>query len=1216
MDAVFAMGARQRLCSRPANAPCAQLRCPCGRPRNPKLAKAAQLRTIRLKLPVPADEAYERPSNLVVTSKYTPWDFAIRACLLQFRRAINLFFFCIVILLLVGYYAPNLFETPYQPWGTLLVLVFVIGVTMIFEGYDDTKRHRQDKKSNGSPVVLFGSADGVQVKTTWGALCPGDIVLLRDRDLVPADVIVLHTARDGMAYIETSGIDGETNLKIKKAHPDLAALVTSKLEWPLLQGHLDYEEPNPFLSFSGTLHEKQKTIPIGFDSLLLRGSEVRNTAWVLALVAYAGHETKLILSKRATPSKFASLDLLTNRLIIGTVIQMFVYVAVSLSVLFVDVTPTQTLWYFQGFSMTDGFSIPGQLSYFFTFVIIYSGVVPISLYVVVELANAMQSLLLMLDLDIYDAHTDTPTSTKCTNLISEIGQVSHVFSDKTGTLTQNVMRLVGLSVGGRRFGVQVPDAMPAADSETAMPPPVAGLGKRQLDIAELFSALVNELDTNEAARELLLALSVCHTVIMDRDRDGKPRYNAEGPDEEALVKAAKALGHELSDTAGERYVIEERRAAAATSKRTFEVLAVLPFTSDRKRMSVLLRDLESGQATLWCKGADSVISELAGDTPAQLMADLDAFAQNGLRTLLVAKRELTETEVNEFTQVHAKALAVVGPARTEALQQAHAMVECQLTILGATAIEDALQEGVPAAIQTMRDAGIKVWVLTGDKVDTAINIAFASRLLDSRMTRIHLDSTTTAELEAKIDAALEALEKAAAQPLGTVAEIKGLAVVVTGKAVELLLAKQKGNAKTQRKFVLLAGQCSVVLACRVSPAQKALIVRAASVTLPGRRPPVTLAIGDGANDVAMIQEARVGVGISGKEGLQAANSADFSIAQFRFLVPLLFKHGRWSYRRNAKLIIYVCYSWQLLNWGVFFYSFQSMQSGQSVYVNTYYGTMFAWICNYIVVGIAWFDRDVGFATVLKQPRAYDVGRLNQDISVGQVVLGVFVRPLVHAAILYAFLMTCTPPVFVLDVLGSSFFMATVILCTLREGMITLTWTWVIILAFVAFFVIYPVSVTIIDTSVSLTGPGVALLGVEPTAYAVTALAVGGVVAVEYGLAGARRLWYPRKLELLMEVDRGYAVPETRPRLHGVMDAVEAMAEGGDRVVVLPVKLLRAALSKRFKGARGKDETLMHGVVDGRRSSFDYSGVEYNSAATTHSAAAAANNGQPDDPGEV
>jgi phospholipid-transporting ATPase len=167
----------------------------------------------------------------------------------------------------------------------------------------------------------------------------------------------------------------------------------------------------------------------------------------------------------------------------------------------------------------------------------------------------------------------------------------------------------------------------------------------------------------------------------------------------------------------------------------------------------------------------------------------------------------------------------------------------------------------------------------------------------------------------------------------------------------------------------LAAACAVVLACRVSPAQKALVVRAASARRRFARPPVTLAIGDGANDVAMIQEARVGVGISGKEGLQAANSADFSIAQFRFLVPLMFKHGRWSYRRNAKLILYVCYSWQLLNWGIFFYSFQSMVSGQQVYVNTYYVTMFAWLCNYIILGIAWFDKDLSYEMVGSGRRA-------------------------------------------------------------------------------------------------------------------------------------------------------------------------------------------------------------------------------------------------------
>jgi len=706
------------------------LQCPCGRPKNPKVSKSGQVKNITLRLPVTPDDSFNRPDNVVITSKYTPWDFAFLASVLQFRRAINVYYLIIVILLVIGDYFPNLFETPYPPWGTLSVLIFVIGVTMIFEGHDDLNRHKLDAKMNSTKVSKFNALDGAVFKSTWGGLSPGDIILLHDRELVPADVIVLDTSHaGGMLYIETSGIDGETNLKIKKAPADLPTYISSKQSWPILSGKLECEEPNPFLSFSGALvMDDQKTVSLGFESLLLRGSEVRNTKWVLCLVAYAGHESKLILSKRSTPSKFASLDLLINRLVGWAVLEQVCLVVVSVCVLFLATPATDSIWYFKGFSVVSGYSLPGWLAYLLTFWIIYANCVPISLYVVVELANAMQSLFLLLDIEMYDEHTDTASTTKSTNLISEIGQVSHVFSDKTGTLTQNVMRLVGMSIAGKRYGLAVPDAMLNADSETAIPAaPPEGLGKRLLDQTVLFRDLLTQVPQNELVRDFLLGLSLCHTVVIDHDKSGVARYNAEGPDEEALVEACKALGFILKNTSNQTYTIEIVHSGATLE---YNVLAVLGFSSDRKRMSIIVREVASGVVTLWSKGADSIIAELSVNQtcPALLASDLDAFAQNGLRTLLVAKRVLSSEETEAFLVQFGQARAVVGPRRAEAMEQIARTVERNLEIIGATAIEDALQEGVPDAIEVLRNAKIKVWVLTGDKVDTGLSLSLSLSL--------------------------------------------------------------------------------------------------------------------------------------------------------------------------------------------------------------------------------------------------------------------------------------------------------------------------------------------------------------------------------------------------------------------------------------------------------------------------------------------------------
>ena len=299
-----------------------------------------------------------------------------------------------------------------------------------------------------------------------------------------------------------------------------------------------------------------------------------------------------------------------------------------------------------------------------------------------------------------------------------------------------------------------------------------------------------------------------------------------------------------------------------------------------------------------------------------------------------------------------------------------------------TAIEDALQQGVPETIKLIRSSGIKLIVLTGDKVQTAINIALSAKLLDASMELLKLSEvkplpklkdtlrrtmeamnalkesqsssmedmteatahTSTAPAstsqnteekseekgdEAITDVDVEAGEGDQAEDdrEGSIGE--NLALVISGPVLEMLLMAQKGDEEGERLLYELTCEASVVLACRTSPKQKALFVKMIAHNAKGT--PVSLAIGDGANDVAMIQEARVGVGISGHEGLQAVNSADFSIAQFRFLQRLLFVHGRWNYYRACKLILFIAYTWQVTTWVLFFFLFFSMFSGQQIY---------------------------------------------------------------------------------------------------------------------------------------------------------------------------------------------------------------------------------------------------------------------------------------------
>lgn len=1196
---------------------CRRLQCPCARPKTAKKTKnSADLKEVSLLVPVPRARRYARPDNVVVTSKYTPWDFFPRAMALQFRRAVNLFYLFQVFLLIIGFFFPKVFESPFTPFGTMLVLAFVLGVTLVTEFKDDRARHRSDAKTNGHPVTIISPETGKKRKTTWGELVPGDLILLRNRELVPADVLLIQSSQaTGMVYIETSGIDGETNLKIRRVPPELKKIVDAHdgHAHKAMDGTMKYEEANPFLSFSGTFQPSHGTsVPLGFENLVLRGSEVRNTNWVVAMVMYAGHETKLVLSKRPTPSKFSTLDFLINRIVFLSIFQLLIMMGVCDLILFTGVQATKDIWYFGFTETTEIFILPGPFAFALTFFVIFGNLVPIDLYVVFEIATGVQSWMLVRDLQMYDPVTDTPAGSKSTNLISEIGQVSHVFSDKTGTLTQNVMRLVGCSLEGRRFGVKVPDAVSLdktdngalgrADEEETM------LGKRNLNIREVFADLMREV-SNPNVVEFLTVLSVCHTVVMDVDEEGKPRYNAEGPDEEALVKAAAALGFVLKNTEDNTYEIYEENRSVS---RKFQVLGINGFNSDRKRMSIVVRDLSSGETVLMLKGADSIVAERTptGSAPPKLQSDLDAFAQAGLRTLLVAKRALSQSEADAFVKEYNEARLLIGKAKTDALDACADKIERNLSIIGATAIEDALQEGVPETIKMLRDAGIKVWVLTGDKVDTAVNIGFSSKLLDPEMHQILVDGSDTDSLVKQLDEYYNVLSDVAksegVKDDAQEWESKSLALVLTGKAVEYLLAKQKGTVESQSKLITVANACSVVLACRVSPAQKALIVRAAtqSARRRGGRPIVSLAIGDGANDVAMIQEAKVGVGISGKEGLQAVNSADFSIAQFKFLQRLLFVHGRWSYRRNSTLLMFVCYSWQTLNWPIFFYMFYCLFSGQQIYYQTFYITLFAWLTHYIPLAAAWFDRDLSPETVFQNPRSYDLGRLNALLSPNHIAVGVFARALIHSGVMFLVLIATFPPWLDISVFGATFYLGLIVVVQLRECMNLISWTWLIFLAWLIFLFFFPVGVSIVDI---VFGDGAILPGPAfPNAFQSTLLVYGIIVLIEYATDGFRRVMFPTNTERLMEVDRGYGDRKTRPFMHGIGILGEVAGEGVDRTIYLPAKKVGAAFAAYRKGKRGavdvesgndlqvvategKDENGPGSKFGKHRSGYDYSG---------------------------
>lgn len=869
----------------------------------------------------------------------------------------------------------------------------------------------------GSIVNPHRSASGKARfhKDHWKNAKVGDFVRLYNDDQIPADVVILSTSDpDGACYVETKNLDGETNLKLRHALRSGRALRHAR-DCEKAEFIIESEPAHPNLyQYSGAARWTQRdpknpdvagepmAEPISINNLLLRGCNLRNTEWVLAVVVFTGFETKIMLNSGITPSKRSRIARELNWNVIYNFIILFLMCLVSGLV--------QGITWSQGNNSLDYFeygSIGGTpaLDGFITFwaaVILFQNLVPISLYISLEIIKTAQAFFIYSDTYMYYDKLDYPCTPKSWNISDDLGQIEYIFSDKTGTLTQNLMEFRKATINGVPYGEAYTEAQAGIDKRRGIDVEQEGAKARQQiaqarvkmlagirethpnpylhdeDLTFIAPDFVSDLagesgEEQKAANfQFMLALALCHTVISEIIPGDPPKieFKAQSPDEAALVATARDVGFTVLGS-----TMNGIRLNIMGEEKSFTVLNTLEFNSTRKRMSSIIR-MPDGKITLFCKGADSIIySRLKAGEQAELRkatADhLELFAREGLRTLCIAQREFSEEEYREWNKQHEIAAAAVSE-REEKLEHVSDMIERDLTLLGGTAIEDRLQEGVPDTIALLAEAGIKLWVLTGDKVETAINIGFSCNLLNNDMELIvfKIEDNNIAAAEAQLDAHLKTFGLT-----GSDADLKTAmknheapapthALVIDGDSLKLVL-----DDSLRQKFLLLCKECKSVLCCRVSPAQKASVVSMVKHGLDV----MTLSIGDGANDVAMIQEADVGVGIAGEEGRQAVMSSDYAVGQFRFLSRLILVHGRWSYRRLAETIANFFY--KNIVWTFTLYWYQIYDNFDQTYLYDYtYILLFNLAFSSLpVIFMGILDQDVSDKVSLAVPQLYRRG---------------------------------------------------------------------------------------------------------------------------------------------------------------------------------------------------------------------------------------------------
>ncbi|KAM6470600.1 phospholipid-transporting ATPase ID-like isoform 3-T3 [Liasis olivaceus] len=969
---------------------------------------------------------FDYAKNSIKTSKYNLLTFLPLNLFEQFQRIANAYFLFLLILQLIP-------EISSLSWFTTVVpLVLVLAVSAVKDAIDDVNRHANDKQVNNRPVKVL--MNGSLKDDLWLNVQVGDIIKLENNNFVTADVLLLSSSEPhSLTYIETTELDGETNLKVKQAltvtaalggdlqalsgfndlctlsfssGPFPASLHSSEgrgvLAWhsgmaaPPRVGEIRCEGPNNRLGkFTGTLLFQKKKFALDNEQLLLRGCIIRNTDWCFGLVIFAGPDTKLMQNSGRTTLKRTSIERLMNFL----VLVIFVFLAIMCLILAIG----SCIWeYRQGYQFqvylpwaTDVHSaFFSAFLVFWSYVIILNTVVPISLYVSVEIIRLGNSFYIDWDHKMYYPAQDMPAQARTTTLNEELGQIRYIFSDKTGTLTQNIMVFNKCCIAGKVYGdIFDSDGDLVEDVETMEKVDFSWNPLADPKFVFYDHSLVKAVKArDEPVHRFFRLLSLCHTVMPEETKEGVLVYQAQSPDEGALVTAARNFG----------FVFRARTPTTITvvemgEIQVYELLAILDFNNVRKRMSVI--DSPSalpalfpvrnprGRLTLYCKGADTILYELLHPSCRRLKEEttehLDEFAGEGLRTLVVAYRDLEELYFEDWQQRHHQASTDLED-REGKLSELYEEIERDLLLLGATAVEDKLQDGVSQTIEILEKAHIKIWVLTGDKEETAVNIGYSCNMLYDAMKDIffiHGNSSEEVQQELRkardriqVEAATKEEEvdiytmkssccsfwnkEPAAGEYGLIINGHSLAYALEGELAE--------------ELVNTACLCKTVICCRVTPLQKAQVVG----LVKKYRNAVTLAIGDGANDVGMIKTAHIGVGISGQEGMQAVLSSDFSFAQFRYLQRLLLVHGRWSYIRMCKFLSYFFYKNFAFTLVHFWYGFFSGFSAQTVY-DEWFITLYNMVYTCLpVLGMSLFDQDVDDRWSLQFPQLYAPGQQN------------------------------------------------------------------------------------------------------------------------------------------------------------------------------------------------------------------------------------------------
>ncbi|KAL2217067.1 putative phospholipid-translocating P-type ATPase [Thermoascus aurantiacus ATCC 26904] len=983
------------------------------------------------------------PANIVSNAKYTPWSFLPRTLYNEFSFFFNIYFLLVALsqiipVLRIGYISSYIAPLAF----VVSISLGKEALDDIGRRRRDAEANAEEFTvlSFGNPTLRGHSrgATGVfEITKKSRDLKVGDVLKLRKDQRLPADVVILKStsaetsgstprsstahgpdpehpvdlidtnvespARSPDAQVGTSGsaneggdsiaggtdtfirtdqLDGETDWKLR--FPSVLSQTLPLEEFTRLRitagppdrkvnefvGTIELAPPSstpydPHVSKSQSpaspngnpASEGQETEPSRGNSAPLT---IDNTAWAntvlasntttFAVVIYTGSQTRSALSTSPSRSKVGLLEYEINNLT-----KILCVLTLALSIILVAL---------------EGFQPTNDKEWYIAimiYLILFSTIIPMSLRVNLDMAKSVYGRFIERDKGIPGTIVRTST------IPEDLGRIEYLLSDKTGTLTQNEMELKKIHVGTVSYANEAMEEVASYvrqgfsggsqndGSQSSLITPSSAFGAQ----AGLGGGTRTRREIGSRVRDIILALALCHNVTPTTEEGDGERvtsYQASSPDEIAIVKYTEEVGLRLAYRDRQRIMLESTHTNKVVVR--VRILEIFPFTSDSKRMGIIVQ-FENGAGTpdpsredseIWFyqKGADTVMSSIVAAND-WLDEETANMAREGLRTLVVGRKKLSAQQYQEFSASYKQASLALQARDVRMAKVVSEYLEHDLELLGVTGVEDRLQKDVKPSLELLRNAGVKIWMLTGDKVETARCVAISAKLV-ARGQYIH----TVAKLKDR---------SVAQETLDFLRNKTDACLLIDGESLSLMLSQFRTS------FISVAVLLPAVIACRCSPTQKAEIAELIRQHTKKR----VCCIGDGGNDVSMIQAADVGIGIVGKEGRQASLAADFSITQFHHLTKLLVWHGRNSYKRSAKLAQFIMHRGLIISACQTMYSIASGFEPKGLFINWLlvgYATIYT---NAPVFSLV-LDRDVDEELANLYPELYKELKTGRSLS--------------------------------------------------------------------------------------------------------------------------------------------------------------------------------------------------------------------------------------------